>query len=106
MAVRVALALLSLAAFLPLAGCGGDPLGRHAISGTVKVDGAPLTKGNISFQPTEEQPTMSGAVVQAGKYSIPRQNGLVAGKYRVVSAATDNVGNTSTPTTSTPVTVG
>jgi hypothetical protein len=84
MAVRAGFALISLAAIGPLVGCGGDPLGRHAISGTVKVDGAPLKKGNISFQPTEQQPTTSGAVVQEGKYSIPRQSGLVTGKYRVV----------------------
>jgi hypothetical protein len=66
-----------------LAGCG-NPLGRYAISGTVTVDGAPLTKGNISFQPTENQPTSSGAVVAGGKFSIPRDSGLAVGKYRVV----------------------
>ncbi len=67
-----------------LCGCGGDPLGRYAISGSVIVDGAPLAKGNISFQPTDNQPTSSGAVVAGGKFSIPRDGGLVAGKYRVV----------------------
>src|SRR5262245_59243361 len=72
-----------LAVLLLAAGCGGDPLGRHAISGSVKVDGAPLASGNISFQPTEGQPTSGGAVVSAGKYAVPREGGLVAGKYRV-----------------------
>ena len=71
-------------ALCALAGCGGDPHGRYAISGSVRVDGAPLATGNISFQPTENQPTSSGAVVTGGKFSIPRQSGLVAGKYRVV----------------------
>ena len=31
-------------------GCGDDSPGRHAVSGSVKVDGAPLASGNISFQ--------------------------------------------------------
>src|SRR5262245_15968805 len=64
-------------------GCGGDPLGRHAISGTVTLDGAPVAKGNLSLQPMEQQPTSSGAVIADGKYTIPRDQGLVAGKYRV-----------------------
>jgi hypothetical protein len=75
---------LVLTAFsLSLNGCGGDPLGRHAISGTVTVDGKPLEKGNIGFQPTEGQATSEGAMVVAGKYNIPRDSGLVPGKYRV-----------------------
>jgi len=65
-------------------GCGGDPLGRHAVSGTVKVDGAPLPHGNIGFQPTEGQGTAGGGRVTDGRYSVPRDGGLVAGKYRVV----------------------
>ena len=77
------LAATAWAVLLLLAGCG-DSLGRYAISGSVNVDGAPLAKGNISFQPTESQPTSSGAVVAGGKFSIPRESGLVAGKYRVV----------------------
>lgn len=63
--------------------CTPDPLGRQAISGTVNVDGAPLAKGNISFQPSEGQATSSGAVVSDGKFSIARESGLVPGKYRV-----------------------
>jgi hypothetical protein len=67
-----------------LGGCTHDPLGRYAISGSVKVDGAPLQKGNISFQPTQDQRTSSGAVVLGGKFSIPRDGGLAIGQYRVV----------------------
>jgi hypothetical protein len=64
-------------------GCGGDPLGRHAISGSVSVAGAPLEAGNISFQPTEGATTAGGATVTAGKYSVARKDGLPKGKYRV-----------------------
>lgn len=64
-------------------GCSQDPLGRKAISGVVKVDGAPLGKGNISFEPLEGQPTAGGSVIQEGGYAVPRDGGLVPGKYRV-----------------------
>jgi hypothetical protein len=76
--------VLIIAAFAALsAGCAQDPLGRHAISGTVNVDGAPLESGHISFHPTEGQATSGGAVVAAGKYTVPREGGLVPGKYKV-----------------------
>ena len=76
-------ALIVVAAAALAAGCTNDPLGRHAISGTVNVDGVPLQSGHISFHPTEGQATSGGAVVSAGKYSVPREGGLVVGKYRV-----------------------
>jgi hypothetical protein len=81
---QTATALPILVVVWLLCGCSRDVLGRYAISGSVKVDGSPLQIGNISFQPTEEQATSSGAVVSGGKFSIPRAGGLVAGKYRVV----------------------
>src|SRR4051812_40593702 len=73
-------ALLALAL---VAGCNKDPLGRDAILGTVNVDGAPLDSGHISFHPTEGQATSGGSVIKGGKYWVPREGGLVAGKYRV-----------------------
>lgn len=76
-------AVVLLAVLLTVAGCGGDPLGRHAISGTVSVDGAPLDKGNIAFTPLEKSSTSSGTVIEGGKYSIKQDKGLPVGKYRV-----------------------
>jgi hypothetical protein len=97
---RVAIAPCFLAALWLICGCGGNPLGRFAISGSVNVDGAPLEKGNISFQPTEAQPTSSGAVVSRGKFSIPRDSGLAVGKYRVVvNAAVPGTEGKPTPDT-------
>jgi hypothetical protein len=75
-------ALMALVVFS--GGCSNDPLGRQAVSGAVKIDGAPLPRGNIGFQPMDGQPTSGGAAVSDGKYSVPRDGGLVAGKYRVV----------------------
>jgi hypothetical protein len=89
--------LAAFAVCVPLAlvfGCGGDPLGRHAISGAVTVDGAPLQRGNVGFQPIEKTSTTSGgAVVMEGKYSVPRDKGLPTGKYRVrINAAASGAG--------------
>ena len=85
MSVRpIAIASLSLVGLWLLIGCGGDTQGKYAISGSVKVDGAPLEKGNIGFEAMQDQRTSSGAVVLGGSFSIPRAKGLAAGKYRVV----------------------
>src|SRR6185437_3756250 len=80
---RIRCALMSAAVVL-FSGCGGGAAGLYGISGTVKVDGAPLEKGNISFEATESQPTSSGAVISGGNFTIPREHGLPEGKYRVV----------------------
>jgi hypothetical protein len=76
------LALLPLA-FLVALGCGGDNLGRQAVSGAVNVDGTPLVKGSIRFQPVEKG-IGSGAKIEAGKYAIARKDGLPPGSYRVL----------------------
>ena len=78
-----------------LVGCGGDSLGRRAISGTVTFDGAPLAEGNIGFQPIEGGITSGGTSIAAGKYALTRDSGLPVGKYRVtVNAAKPGTGGT------------
>lgn len=78
-------AALFLGCLLGIGGCGADdPLGRRAVSGSVTLDGAPLAEGSISFQPTQESTTSSGAMIEQGKYAISRDKGLPKGKYRVV----------------------
>jgi hypothetical protein len=67
-----------------LSGCGGGPAGLYGISGAVKVDGAPLEKGNIGFEAMDGQSSSSGAVISGGNFTIPREHGLREGKYRVV----------------------
>jgi hypothetical protein len=65
-------------------GCGPDnPLGRKALSGTVTLDGSPLEKGTIEFQPLDGG-VQSGDLISEGKYSIPAHQGATPGKYRVV----------------------
>ena len=80
-AARVALAFSLLGAVI---GCGGgDSDGRHAVSGTVTVDGAPVQEGNVNFQPVAQSTTSAGAVISNGTYSVPQEGGLLPGKYRV-----------------------
>lgn len=67
-----------------ISGCGPDnPLGRKALSGTVTLDGSPLQKGSIEFQPLDGG-VQSGDLISEGKYSIPAHQGATPGKYRVV----------------------
>jgi hypothetical protein len=71
-------------ALLLLSGCDDNPLGRQAIDGTVTLDGAPLSHGNIRFEPkTPGDSTAAGAVIAAGRFDIERQQGLPPGDYRV-----------------------
>lgn len=72
---------------LALAGCGGaQSIGRKAVTGTVSMDGKPMDYGSINFQPIEGNSKQigAGAVVENGAYSIPADQGLTPGKYRVV----------------------
>jgi hypothetical protein len=95
---RIAIAPLIVTALWLMSGCGGSSQGPYAISGSVNVDGAPLEKGNISFQPTQQQPTSSGAVVSGGKFTVPRESGLMVGNYRVVvNAAVPGTGGQVNP---------
>ena len=69
-----------------LTGCWpSNPDGRLAISGTVAVNGTPVSTGAISFEPIGSPAikTPSGASIIDGKYSIPGNKGLVPGEYTV-----------------------
>ncbi len=80
---------VALASALFVVGCsGGD--GREAVSGSVKLKGQPLPEGGVvKFEPLEKQGTEGLSVVSAGKYSIPRENGLKPGRYVVRVSAGD-----------------
>jgi hypothetical protein len=71
-----------IGALVTAVGCGGDSLGRQPLSGSVNVNGAPLEKGTVSFQPVDKG-MPGGGKVSGGKYSIARKDGLPVGKYRV-----------------------
>jgi len=70
-------------------GCGPNYGGRQEVKGTIKLKGQPLDQGVIDFTPLEAQPTKGGALISKGSYSIPRQSGLMKGKYRVIITSGD-----------------
>ncbi|MBN9523864.1 hypothetical protein J0H58_36035 [bacterium] len=79
---------IALASALFVVGCSGD--GREAVSGSIKLKGQPLPEGGVvKFEPLEKQGTEGLSVVSAGKYSIPRENGLKPGRYVVRVSAGD-----------------
>lgn len=92
---RIALIILGV---LLLAGCSDDPLGRQTVSGTVLFKGQPLDQGAIQFVPLEKGPTETGAGIENGKYTIPRDKGLVPGKYKVSIWSYDRKGGAIAPT--------
>ncbi|WP_406700199.1 hypothetical protein V5E97_15350 [Singulisphaera sp. Ch08] len=73
-----------------LVGCGSaDNLPRESVSGSVAIEGKPLAKGLITFLPSDSEiPTQGGGVIVDGKYSIPKDQGLVPGKYKIVISST------------------
>jgi len=81
---RIALSLLASVVCLA-AGCGQP--GR--VSGVVTLDGAPLSTGVITFNPTANGASAYGAIGADGRYELRTgaSAGLAAGDYVVTVAA-------------------
>ena len=74
------------AAVLTLSGCGSGS--RHALHGTVTLDGQPVADGTISFLPAPGTTgNSSGSAIKDGQYSLAAANGLQSGEYRVTIEA-------------------
>jgi len=73
------------ASFLALAsGCGGGDLG--AVSGTVTLDGQPLSGAQVTFMPDEGGGPSFGETDSSGKYVLQHnsgERGAVFGKHSV-----------------------
>lgn len=103
--------LLGVVAMMALwsAGCGvggaeGDSRPREPISGTVTFDGRPLEKGTIQFQPSSAAESVAaGGTISAGRFTIPRAEGPVPGKYSVMIYAEANTGSTGSAEGGSPV---
>jgi hypothetical protein len=83
-----------LATFLAMllllfAGCGSRS-DRLAVSGAVKLDGAPLDEGSIRLTSTGNGKLFaSGAMIENGKFHVPQEKGLPPGTYRVEISSPD-----------------
>jgi hypothetical protein len=74
--------------FLAAAGCGPN---AARVSGTVTLDGQPLTTGNVSFHPDGDSGAPAyGQIDAQGRYSLSTGSdaGLPPGKYVAVVVAT------------------
>jgi hypothetical protein len=69
------LMILTLAAV----GCGGGPV---PVSGTVRLDGEPVT-GHIVFVPVDEKRPKRGGPIEGGTYNVPAARGPLPGPYKV-----------------------
>lgn len=86
--IGCAIALLST-----LAGCGGGgstaPANRVSVSGTITMDGMPLTFAAVSFLPETSKAGSGGfgSTDESGKYTLKwhgTDEGVPPGKYKVV----------------------
>jgi hypothetical protein len=98
---RLAYLPVTLAGF-GLAGCAGatDDLPRKAISGRVTLDGQPLARGSIAFDPADQgqqHPVSVGAAIEGGSFAIPAATGPTPGKYRVAILAPDAAAEAALP---------
>lgn len=89
---RVFVPVAAVVASVAFVGCGGDkgPV-LYPVSGTVTVDGQPLEKAGVAFQPDESKGNTlglfpAGTTDASGKYELmtAAKNGAPAGHYKVV----------------------
>jgi len=85
---------LSVAATVIVLGCGGDDTGldrRYKVSGTVKYNGAPVSKGTIAFEPVDAaKGRHASGFIENGYYTLTTLvdgDGALPGDYRVVISA-------------------
>ncbi len=83
--IRKEVRALFAAGLLLLIGCGGESLDypRESLSGFVTIDGKPLEKGVIYFEPQEKLPTQAGGLIENGRFMVPKESGAVPGLYSV-----------------------
>ena len=76
-----------------LAGCSAG--NSCSVSGQVTFDGQPLPEGNIKFDPSGDSAGAAGsAKIQDGRYEIPLDAGMQAGKFLVSVTANKKTGRT------------
>ncbi len=69
-----------------ITGCGAGNNGRLPVSGVITLKGEALDDGTIEFSSPSVK---SGASIIKGKYSMPADQGLSPGKYKVIITAGD-----------------
>ncbi len=72
-----------------IAGCGSSH--DAVVSGTVTLDGKPLTNGEVQFHPVGDGPTAYGRLGEEGAYRLGTgsESGLDPGRYKVTVMSTE-----------------
>lgn len=101
--------LAALALLAHVAGCSGNPAPTYPVRGTVRLDGKPMTRGTVLFEPTapgaDGKAHSARATIQSdGSYRLStfgEYDGSVAGCHRAVvlvsSANPESTGGTPAP---------
>lgn len=82
---------LALALSWFAAGCSEAGPARQPVSGTITLDGKPLTLGTITFAPLDGT-TAATAPIQDGAYRLSRSEGPAPGRYQVEISAVQPTG--------------
>jgi hypothetical protein len=61
----------------------GSDSSRYAFGGSVSLNGKPIQSGVVSFEDTGDRRKMGVAYITAGRFDLPRAQGLAAGTYTV-----------------------
>ena len=97
--------LSAVLAVMLLCGCGDQGAGIRAF-GEVTLKGQPLDQGAIEFAPAAGQGSLSGGVIQNGRYEIPASGGLEPGKYTIrITSTTGDAPPDSIPGVDPPPTI-
>lgn len=86
-----------LALLILLAGCGPSQPDRVPVSGTVTIDGKPVTAGSIMVVP-EGSRAATGALGPDGRFTLTthdENDGTVPGTHKVAVTATERASDTS-----------
>lgn len=74
--------ILSATVLLACSGCGTDS--RATVSGTVKLDGAPLDNGTLEFRTPTGTGVLALAPITNGAFRVTADANLQPGKYKIV----------------------
>jgi hypothetical protein len=81
--------ILLACAVIYIAGCGDGRPSRVPVSGTVLIDGRPLTRGYVKFVPANGRPSV-GKIGEDGRFVLTcydGEDGAIPGTHRVQVAA-------------------
>jgi hypothetical protein len=78
-----------VALMISLTGCGGTY--DATVSGIITLDGKPLPRGTVCFNPDTDGPSAYGLIQSDGKYTLAtgREEGLPSGAYTVTVVANE-----------------